>query len=182
MQSIHDSFRAFTPHALPFLCDVRLRSTVETVVQQSIAHWGRIDIIANCTGYGLIGACEDQDDYDIRNQFETNFFGTLNILHASLSYFRTRQQNLPNVVKHDPSEQRFTGSPDDEAQLPGGRYLIFTSTTGVPGLGPYSASKHAIEGLIESMQYETHAFNIKATLIEPGLLRRDDLEPEHTSP
>ncbi|KAL8800196.1 MAG: hypothetical protein Q9182_005354 [Xanthomendoza sp. 2 TL-2023] len=182
MESIQDSFREIPHQALPFLCDIRVRSTVVTVIQQSITHWGRIDIIANCTGYGLIGACEDQDDYDIRNQFETNFFGTLNILHASLPYFRTRQQYPSNIIKHDPSEERFTRSPEDDPQIPGGRYLLFSSTTGVPGLGPYSASKNAVEGLIESMQYETHAFNIKTTLIDPSPLRRDDLDPTHPSP
>lgn len=42
----------------------------------------------NTTGYGIIGAVEDQDEYDIRNQFEVNFWGTLNIVQLSLPYFR----------------------------------------------------------------------------------------------
>ncbi|KAL9007383.1 MAG: hypothetical protein Q9180_009673, partial [Flavoplaca navasiana] len=172
---------------LPLLCDIRVRSTVEEVIQQSITHWGRIDIIANCTGYGVIGACEDQDEYDIRNQFETNFFGTINILGASLPYFRTRQpyhQPSSTSIKHEPdSERSSTKSPEDsehQVSQVGGRYLIFSSTCGalgVPGLGPYSATKHAVEGLIESMLYETHAFNIKATLVELGL-RADDSEAD----
>ncbi|KAL8901862.1 MAG: hypothetical protein Q9207_004994 [Kuettlingeria erythrocarpa] len=167
--SVQSSFPSFPNHCLPLLCDVRIRFTVDAVLQQSITHFGRVDIIANCTGYGVIGACEDQDDYDIRNQFETNFFGTVNILHASLPYFRTRQLTFPS---------RFKGEDQgpEEPEPIGGRYLIFSSTSGalgVPGLGPYSATKHAVEGLIESMLYETHAFNIKATLVEPGHLRRD---------
>jgi len=58
-----------------------------------------------------------------------------------------------------------------------GRYLIFSSTSGalgVPGLGPYCATKYAVEGLIEAMLYEIDSFNIKATLVEPGLVRRDE--------
>ena len=140
-------------NCLGLLCDVRVRETVDAVIQKSIAHWGRIDIIANCSGYGVIGACEDQDEYEIRNQFETNFWGTLNIIQLSLGYFRSR----PNAE--------------------GGRYLIFSSTSGalgVPGLGPYCATKYAVEGLIESMLYEIDAFNIKATLVEPGHVRRDE--------
>ncbi|KAL8856781.1 MAG: hypothetical protein Q9178_006618 [Gyalolechia marmorata] len=97
LTSIQDSFRAYPDCYLPLLCDVRVRSTVDDVIQQSINHWGRIDIIANCTGYSVIGACEDQDDYDIRNQFETNFFGALNILHASLPYFRTLKKDQPEA-------------------------------------------------------------------------------------
>ncbi|KAI4175890.1 MAG: hypothetical protein LQ346_008008, partial [Caloplaca aetnensis] len=159
--SVQSSFQSFPNHCLPLLCDVRIRSTVDAVIQQSITHFGRVDIIANCTGYGVIGACEDQDDYDIRNQFETNFFGTVNILHASLPYFRTRHfaSSSSRLKEEDQSPE--------EPEPIGGRYLIFSSTSGalgVPGLGPYSATKHAVEGLIESMLYETHAFNIKATL------------------
>ena len=132
------------------LCDVRSRESVYHVVRSALDHFGRIDVVANCSGYGVIGACEDQDEHDLRNQFETNFMGTIHIIHATLPYFR--RQN-------------------------GGRYLIFSSTSGalgVPGLGPYCATKYAVEGLIESMLYETDFVNIKATLIEPGPVRRDE--------
>jgi NAD(P)-dependent dehydrogenase (short-subunit alcohol dehydrogenase family) len=138
-------------NCLGLLCDVRARETVREVIEKTIAHFGRINIIANCSGYGVIGSCEDQDDYDIRNQFETNFMGTLNIIQLSLPYFREKGA---------------------------GRYLIFSSTSGtlgVPGLGPYCASKYAVEGLIESMLYEVDGFNIKGTLVEPGHIRRDDI-------
>lgn len=148
---------ATSANYLGLLCDVRIRDSVEAAIQKSIAHWGRIDIIANCSGYGIIGACEDQDEYEIRNQFETNFWGTLNIIQLSLPYFREREGGK------------------------GGRYLIFSSTSGalgVPGLGPYCATKYAVEGLIESMLYEVDAFNIKATLVEPGHVRRDEPECE----
>ena len=155
MQDLHpvDSDTSKQSPYLALLCDVRKRETVETVFQRSIAHWGRIDIIANCSGYGVIGACEDQDEFDIRNQFETNFWGTLNIIQLSLPYFRER----------DGGE--------------GGRYLIFSSTSGalgVPGLGPFCATKYAVEGLIESLLYEIDPFSIRATLVEPGHVRRDD--------
>lgn len=130
---------------------MRARPTVQRVIDATIARFGRIDIIANCSGYGVIGACEDQDEYDIRDQFETNFTGTLNMIQLSLPHFRERGA---------------------------GRYLIFSSTSGalgVPGLGPYCASKYAVEGLMESMLYEVDQFNIKTTLVEPGHMRRDDV-------
>ena len=148
---------------LPLLCDVRLRKTVDTAIQASISHWTRIDIVANCSGYGIIGACEDQDEFEIRNQFETNFWGTLNIIQLSLPYFR----------------ERYTDTGE------GGRYLIFSSTSGalgVPGLGPFCATKYAVEGLIESMLYEVDAFNIKATLVEPGHVRKDEPGTSTTLP
>jgi NAD(P)-dependent dehydrogenase (short-subunit alcohol dehydrogenase family) len=143
--------QAENENCLGLLCDVRAPETVGEVIERTTAHFGRIDIIANCSGYGVIGACEDQDDYDVRNQFETNFMGTLNIIQLSLPYFREKRA---------------------------GRYLIFSSTSGalgVPGLGPYCASKYAVEGLMESMLYEVDSFNIKGTLVEPGHIRRDDV-------
>lgn len=135
---------------LGLLCDVRARETVREVIDKTIAYFGRIDIIVNCSGYGVIAACEDQDDNDVRNQFETNFMGTLNIIQLSIPYFRGRHA---------------------------GRYIIFSSMSGalgVPGLGPYCASKYAVEGLMESMLYEVDSFNIKGTLVAPGHTRRDD--------
>lgn len=138
-------------NCLGLLCDVRARETVKRAIDRTIAHFGRIDVIANCSGYGVLGACEDQDEYDIRNQFETNFMGTLNMIQLSLPHFRERRA---------------------------GRFLIFSSTSGalgVPGLGPYCASKYAVEGLMESMLYEVDSFNIKTTLVEPGHMRRDDI-------
>ncbi|KAL5604663.1 hypothetical protein BROUX41_001986 [Berkeleyomyces rouxiae] len=137
-------------NCLGALCDVRSRESVASVIQQTLSHFGRINVIANCSGYGVIGACEDQDDHEMRNQFETNFMGAVHIIQESLPYFR--RQN-------------------------GGRYLIFSSPAGalgVPGLGPFCATKYAVEGLIEAMLYETDPFNVKATLVEPGLVRRDD--------
>ena len=88
---------------LGLLCDVRVRETVDYVLKKSLEHWGKMDVIVNSTGYGVIGACEDQDDYDLRNQFTTNFLGTLHIIQLSLPYFR---------------------------QQSAGRYLIFSSTAG----------------------------------------------------
>lgn len=139
-----------TENCLNLQCDVRARDSVEKVFQRTQERFGRYDIVANCSGYGVIASIEDQDEHDIRNQFETNFMGTLHIIQCSLPYLRDQ------------------GS---------GRYLIFSSTSGalgVPGLGPYCATKYAVEGLIEAMLYEVDAFNLKATLVEPGLVRRDE--------
>ncbi|KAF1809286.1 NAD(P)-binding protein [Eremomyces bilateralis CBS 781.70] len=153
------------------LCDVRVRETVDAAVQAAIKHWKAFDIVVNCTGYGVIGACEDQDTHDLRNQFETNFLGTLNIIQLSLPYFRERAESLLAAVP----EKSKSGSAQ-VAPFPC-RYIIFSSTSGalgVPGLGPYCATKYAVEGLIESMLYEIDSFGIKASLIEPGHVRLDD--------
>ena len=129
---------------LGLLCDVRVRETVDCVLKRSVQHWGKMDIIVNSTGYGVIGACEDQDDYDLRNQFSTNFLGTLHIIQLSLPYFR---------------------------QQSAGRYLIFSSTSGslgVPGLGPYCATKYAVWAITEGLRQEHD--DIRTTIISPGVV------------
>lgn len=144
---------------LGLLCDVRVRETVQVALERCVQRFGGVDIIANCTGYGVIGSCEDQDACDLRSQFETNFWGTLNIIQVSLPLFRRQ------------AEQRKEGEN-------AGRYVIYSSTSGalgVPGLGPYCATKYATEGLIESMLYEVDCFGIKATLVEPGHVRLDEV-------
>lgn len=93
------------------VCDVRDRATVTAAFESCRTYWQRVDVVVNCTGYGIIGAVEDQGEHDIRAQFETNVMGTINILQLTLPYFRERAQ---------------------------GKYIIFSSTSGlmsIPGLG-----------------------------------------------
>lgn len=150
LKGMSSLYASNTPNYHGLLCDVRVRESVESTFDAALKHFQEIDVIAVCSGYGVVGSCEDQDDHDIRNQFEVNFMGTLNIIQSSLVYFREREA---------------------------GRYLICSSTSGalgVPGLGPFCATKYAVEGLIESMLYEVDQFNIKLTLVISGHLRRDD--------
>ncbi|RMY65280.1 hypothetical protein D0863_09215 [Hortaea werneckii] len=168
MQGWHDNCEGM-------LCDVRVRETVRACLDRCLQRFGRIDIIVNCTGYGVMGACEDQDPSDLRSQFETNFLGTLNIIQLSLPYFRQKSSASPGY--DDESTPSTSGGTGGGPSSSGGRYLIFSSTSGalgVPGLGPYCATKYATEGLIESMLYEIDTFGIKATLVEPGHMRLDE--------
>lgn len=144
-------------HCQGLVCDVRARETVEKVLRDALEWWGRIDVIVNCTGYGIIGAVEDQDEHDIRAQFETNVVGLVNIFQVCLPYFRRRRIEEP--------DRR------------GGKFIVFSSlhgVIGVPGLGPYCATKWAVEGLAESLMYEVEPFGIQITLVEPGASRRDE--------
>ena len=138
------------PHLTMAIVDLT-RPVHESKESRYICSFPRANIHPiSCTGYGIISPAEDQSSHDLHSQFATNVHGTLHILQTTIPYFRT--QRIP------------------------GRYLIFSSTAGalgVPGLAPYCATKYAVEGLVESMLYEVHAFNIKATLVEPGFVRDD---------
>ncbi|KAI5803134.1 hypothetical protein EDC01DRAFT_786778 [Geopyxis carbonaria] len=152
------TMRNWHPNCLGLVCDVRSRPTIAAVLRDSLAHWGRVDVVVNATGYGIIGAFEDQDAHDVAAQFETNVTGLVNIFAATLPYFRGRRA---------------------------GRYIVFSSLHGlsaVPGLGPYCATKWAVEGLTESLMFELDPLNVRVTLVEPGPSRRDEPDENVAAP
>ncbi|MFI8308910.1 SDR family oxidoreductase [Streptomyces sp. NPDC085927] len=129
---------------VPLKLDVRDRSAVTEVVKRAVEHFGRLDVVVNNAGHGLFGAVEEISEQAIRDQMETNFFGTLWVTQAVLPYLR--EQGSGHIVQ-------------------------ISSTSGVvafPALGGYHASKWAVEGLSESLAQEVSAFGIKVTIVEPG--------------
>ncbi|UGQ11252.1 SDR family NAD(P)-dependent oxidoreductase [Yinghuangia sp. ASG 101] len=108
---------------------------------------GHVDVLVNNAGYGLLGAVEEVDEQELRHQMDTNFFGPLRLIRALLPHFRER----------------------------GGGHLVNISSVagyiGMPGFGIYNASKFALEGLSEALQYELQPFGIKVTIVEPGAFR-----------
>ena len=127
--------------------DVTDDTSVNHAVQSIIKETGRIDILVNNAGYALSGAFEDLSLEEIKNQYDTNFYGII----------RTSQAVLPIMRK-----QR------------SGRIINISSGLGLfgfPGMSAYSSTKFAMEGLSESMAYELDQFGIKVILIEPGVIR-----------
>jgi NAD(P)-dependent dehydrogenase (short-subunit alcohol dehydrogenase family) len=124
--------------------DVRDASRIEVVAQSAVARYGRIDIVFNNAGYGLLGAVEETAPDEARAIVETNFLGTFLVTRALLPQLRRQGA---------------------------GHILNMSSGAGigaVPGLGLYSATKFAIEGLSEALAQEVAAFGIHVTIIEPG--------------
>ena len=105
---------------------------------------GRIDIVVNNAGYALAGPFEETSMEEVNAQLETNFFGTVRVMQAVIPIMREqRSGKIVNVTSM------------------GGRIAI-------PLDSIYHASKFALEGLSESVQYEVEPFGIKIILIEPG--------------
>lgn len=126
--------------------DVNNDDSVRKVVKKIVDKVNKIDILVNNAGYGLFGALEDLTTKEIRNQFETNYFGAV----------RTIKEVLPTMRK-----QRC------------GIIVNVTSIAGVvgiPGECIYCSSKFALEGLSESISYELRPYGIKVILIEPGVI------------
>jgi NAD(P)-dependent dehydrogenase (short-subunit alcohol dehydrogenase family) len=105
---------------------------------------GRIDIVINNAGYALAGPFEETSMEEVDAQLETNFFGTVRVMQAVIPIMREKRRGkIVNVTSM------------------GGRIAI-------PLDSIYHASKFALEGLSESVQYEVEPFGIKIILIEPG--------------
>jgi short-subunit dehydrogenase len=127
--------------------DVRSEESVSSCVSTVLEKAGRIDALVNNAGFALIGAAEETSLEEAKELFDTNFFGVL----------RTTQAVLP-VMR----QQR------------AGRIVVVGSVAGfLPGPyeSIYAASKHALEGLVESLDHEVRQFGIRVAVIEPGFIR-----------
>ena len=112
--------------------------------QTVLSEMRSIDVLVNNAGLAVGGFCEELSLEEYRTQFETNVFGVIALTQAVLPYMR---------------EQR------------SGRIINMSSISGrigFPGLSPYTASKHALEGFSESLRLELKPFSIDVVLIEPG--------------
>jgi NAD(P)-dependent dehydrogenase (short-subunit alcohol dehydrogenase family) len=144
-----DTELASLPNVLCLSLDVTKPETIKAAIDRAISQFGSIDVTINNAGYALIGAFEACDMTAIRNQFETNVFGLMAVTQAILPHFRLRHQGiLVNVASI------------------GGRLAI-------PLYSPYHATKWAVEGFSDSLQYELRQFNIKVKIIEPGPIKTD---------
>ncbi|TQM32943.1 SDR family NAD(P)-dependent oxidoreductase [Nocardia bhagyanarayanae] len=125
--------------------DVRDETAVAKAVEQSVARFGRIDIVANLAGYGLFGAVEEAADAQARAIFDTNVFGVLNVLRSTLPVLRGQRSGHI---------------------LQGSSYY---GQTADPGVGLLAATKYAVEGLSDALAAEVAPLGIHVTLVQPGL-------------
>jgi NAD(P)-dependent dehydrogenase (short-subunit alcohol dehydrogenase family) len=123
--------------------DLQNAASIQEAVGQTLKKFGRIDLLVNNAGYGQYGLLEEVTPEKIRQQFETNVFGVIELMRASLPAMRRqRSGTIINVSSG------------------GGIY-------GVPAMSFYSASKFALEGFSEAVSYELASQNIVLKLIEP---------------
>jgi len=148
-ETVADLERQYPNQARAVRLDVTDLAQVKASVQAAIDAFGRIDVLVNNAGYGLLGAVEEVSDAQIRQQFETNVFGLLNVTRAVLPLLREQKS---------------------------GHILNVTSVGGqvsFPTFGLYHGTKYAIEGISESLAKEVAAFGVKVTIIEPGGFKTD---------
>lgn len=130
--------------------DVRIMGQCQSAVAEAVQSFGRIDILFCCHSEVVVGTVEELSQNArtltlVHDQFETNFFGPVNVMKATLPIFR-RKKN--------------------------GHIVLLTAITGhlgTPGLSIYCASQWAIEGYCDSLAYEIAPFNIKLSIVQPNM-------------
>jgi NAD(P)-dependent dehydrogenase (short-subunit alcohol dehydrogenase family) len=146
--SVVDELTAAHPgRAAPVELDVTASTGITAAVDEVIGTYGRIDVLVNSAGRALIGGVEETSDRELRDLMEVHFFGAATLTRAVLPYMR--QQRSGAIV---------------QISSMGGR-MSFS------GVGAYSATKFALEGLSEALASEVAPFGITVLIVEPGAFR-----------
>ncbi|AXK49689.1 short-chain dehydrogenase/reductase [Aliarcobacter trophiarum LMG 25534] len=125
--------------------DVTKTNSIKNAVQKIINIEGKIDILLNNAGYGLLSTLEDGTDEEIFNQFDVNVFGLIKTIREVLPFMREKNSGVIINISS------------------------FLGKMGLPLLSHYNASKYAVEGITDSLRFETLPFNIRVHSIEAGL-------------
>lgn len=137
---------------LPLALDVTDEAQARHAVGAALERFGRIDVLVNNAGYGLLGAVEEATADEVRSLYETNVFGLLHVTRAVLPSMRARRA---------------------------GHVINISSLGGVrsaAGFGVYCSTKFAVEGLTEALHAELAPLGIHATVVEPGYFRTEFLD------
>ena len=127
--------------------DVSIKNTINMISEQE----GKLDILINNAGYGIGGFFEDLSEQEIRDQFETNFFGVQKVTRNVLPLMRKTAMKSNHLFST--------------------KIINVSSAQGrsaLPGLGAYGASKFALEGFSEGLFFELQPFGIEVVILEPG--------------
>jgi NAD(P)-dependent dehydrogenase (short-subunit alcohol dehydrogenase family) len=132
--------------------DVTDTDAVERAIGEAVAHFGRLDIVLNNAGFGMLGTLEESTMEEFRHCVETNFFGTVLVCKAAVPYLRKQ----------------------------GGGHIINVTSAGgfrpVQGFSAYCAAKFAVEGLSETLGMELGPLGIHVTAVQPGYVKSDFCE------
>jgi NAD(P)-dependent dehydrogenase (short-subunit alcohol dehydrogenase family) len=124
--------------------DVRDQKQVDEAAKRARDEFGRIDVLVNSAGRGLFGGVEEVTDEQVRETFDVNVFGSLNVLRAVLPTLR--KQRTGHVVQLSAYRGQSAG----------------------PGMGMISGVKHAVEGISDTLAQEVKPLGIQVTLVQPG--------------
>jgi NAD(P)-dependent dehydrogenase (short-subunit alcohol dehydrogenase family) len=150
-KKVAEMFESTSDRLLAISLDLRDDQQIKGAVAAAAKRFGRIDVIVNNAGHGLLGAIEEAQDVEIASVFETNVFGLLRVTRAALPFLR--EQRSGHVVN----------------------LSSIGGLVGLPGWGIYNATKFAVEGISEALAAELAPLGIGVTAVEPGPFRTDFL-------
>ncbi|KAJ7621262.1 hypothetical protein FB45DRAFT_928816 [Roridomyces roridus] len=124
------------------------QETIKGVIARAVEFWGHIDVLVNNIGYGAKGLLEEAGSTELRRQFETNVFGTLDVTNAVLPYMRAKRSGTIVMMG-----SRTSWRPEN------------------PSTGIYASSKAALRCLSETLASEIAPFSIRMLIVEPAAFR-----------
>ena len=142
------------PNLLAVRLDVTREDEAQQAVAEGIGHFGRIDVLVNNAGFGVLGAVEETSAAQTDRLYRTNVFGLLNVTRAVLPHMR--RQRSGHVIN---------------ISSLGGYQAYY-------GWGVYASTKFAVEGISEALHMELTPLGIKVTVVEPGFFRTDFLDEQ----
>lgn len=148
-KQLDDLVQRYGQQIRPVALDVSDADAATKAVQTAIDAFGRIDVVVNNAGYANVDSFEDMAGEDFNKQFETNFFGVVNVTRAALPVLH--KQRSGHII---------------QISSIGGRGAT-------PGLSAYQAAKWAVGGFSGVLAKEVAPLGIKVTVIEPGGMRTD---------
>jgi NAD(P)-dependent dehydrogenase (short-subunit alcohol dehydrogenase family) len=137
---------------LPLEVDLINENSVEVAVSKTIEKFDKLDVVVNNAGYGQLGTLEEITDLESRQNFDTNVFGSLNVIRKAMPHLRA--QNSGSII--------------NIASIGG-------LTGEFAGWGIYCATKFAVVGFTEALAAEIKEFGVNATVVYPGYFRTDFL-------
>ena len=134
---------------IPISMDVTDEASVKNAIAQTVKKFGRIDVVVNNAGFTHLATIEEMSNADVREEFDINVFGTLNVIRNVLPQMRAQ----------------------------GSGHIFNVSSLGAYNVGPlsgiYCATKHAVKAISETLAQEVRAFGIKVTDVKPGFMRTE---------
>jgi NAD(P)-dependent dehydrogenase (short-subunit alcohol dehydrogenase family) len=149
LRQLDDLVVQYGAQILPLALDVNDEEDVYKTVDNAVKHFGRIDVLVNNAGFGIVGAAEAFTEEQVRSQLETNLYAPINITRAVLPYMR--KQGSGRIL---------------QISSIGGR-------VGNAGLTIYQAAKFGLAGFTEALAKEVGPLGIYVTSVEPGGFRTD---------
>ncbi len=148
-EQLNDLVKKYGDNIYPVKLDVNNHDEVYKRVADTVKHFGRIDVLVNNAGFGIIGAAEAFTEEQFRSQLDTNLYAPIEVTRAVLPYMRKQRSGFIMQISSV-----------------GGR-------VGNAGLTMYQAAKFGLGGFSEALAKEVAPLGIKVTCVEPGGFRTD---------